>query len=308
MVREATITQEQVNAAADTLRAAGQKPTVRAVRERLGGGSNATVMRLLAVWQGGQVKPTETPPTLPQALQHALLEYVRQAVAEGKVQVDGELVEAQQVNADLVGESERQAAEIEALGKDLEGVQSDRDALAGRLVQLEADLLLTRGEVEQARAAAEVARTELAKAQLRLEAMPRLEADLATMRAELETERAGRVAAEQAAAVTAARLEAESAARTRVDAELQALAKREASASARAVELADQLASERAARQSSEVQRDDLREQLAEVRQLGNQVRSQLEARQTEAAELRGQLAALKSTTEQQSTDGKSRR
>ncbi|WP_455289003.1 DNA-binding protein [Cupriavidus necator] len=36
MGREATITQEQVNAAADGLRAAGQRPTVRAVRERLG--------------------------------------------------------------------------------------------------------------------------------------------------------------------------------------------------------------------------------------------------------------------------------
>ncbi len=272
MAREATITQEQVNGAADALRAAGQKPTVRAVRERLGGGSNATVMRLLAVWQGGQVKPTDTPITLPPALLRALENYVDQVVAEGKVQVKGELVEAQQVNIDLIGESERQAAEIDALGKDLEVAQSERDALAGRLAQLEADLSLARGEVEQARAAAEVARTELAKAQLRLEAMPRLEADLAAARAELESERACRVAAEQVAAVTAARLEAESAARARLDADLQALAKREASAAARAAELADQL---------------------------GSQVRYQLEARQTEAAELREQLAALKSATEQ---------
>ena len=221
MAREASITQEQVNAAADALRAAGAKPTVRAVRERLGNtGSNATVMRLLAVWQGGQVKPAETPITLPAALQRALVDYVGQAVAEGKAELAADLAELQQVNADLAGESERQAAAIEALEGERDAVQSERDAFAGQVKQLEADQVVLRGEVEQERAAAEGARTELAKAQLRLEAMPRLEADLAAVLAELEKERAGRVAAEQAAAVAEARREAADTARVHVEGEL----------------------------------------------------------------------------------------
>ncbi|WP_455285728.1 DNA-binding protein [Cupriavidus necator] len=223
MVREATITQEQVNAAADALRAAGAKPTVRAVRERLGNtGSNATVMKLLAVWQGGQVKPAETPLMLPAALQRALVDYVGQAVAEGKAALAADLAELQQINADLAAESERQAAMIELLEGELEASQRDRDALAGRGRQLEEDLALARGEADQERGAAEGARTELAKAQLRLEAMPRLETELAALRTALQAERDARAVAEQAAAVARATQEGESKALAKAEKDLAA--------------------------------------------------------------------------------------
>jgi chromosome segregation ATPase len=46
------ITQEQVNAAADTLVAAGDKPTVEKIRQTLGTGSPNTVTRMLDVWRG----------------------------------------------------------------------------------------------------------------------------------------------------------------------------------------------------------------------------------------------------------------
>lgn len=221
MAREATITQEQVNAAADSLRAAGTKPTVRAVREKLGNiGGNATVIRLLDVWKAGQVRPVDTPITLPAALQRALVDFVAQAVAEGKADVGAELAELQQVKDDLASESERQALVQTALEEDLEAARRDRDAQAGRARQLEEDLGAARADAEQERAAAEAARTDLAKALLRLEAMPRLESDLRALRAELEREHAGRVAGEQAAAVAAAKLEGEVSARVRLEADL----------------------------------------------------------------------------------------
>lgn len=47
------ITQEQVNTAADTLVAAGDKPTVEKVRAALGTGSPNTVVRMLDTWRGG---------------------------------------------------------------------------------------------------------------------------------------------------------------------------------------------------------------------------------------------------------------
>ncbi|MNS54387.1 Chromosome partition protein Smc [compost metagenome] len=220
MAREATITQEQVNAAADALRADGVKPTVRALRERLGSGSTTTVMRLLAVWQGGQVKQAEAPLTLPAALQRALVDYVGQAVAEGKAALASDLAELQQINADLAAESERQVATIEMLEADLEASRRERDALTGRGLQLEADLALARGEAEQERVAAETTRTELAKAQLRLEAMPRLEEELAALRGALDQERAGRAAAEQAAAVARATQEGEARALAKAEKDL----------------------------------------------------------------------------------------
>lgn len=74
----------------------------------------------------------------------------------------------------------------------------------GKLYQIELDLAAALEEALRERAAAESARTELAKDQLRLEAMPRLEADLATLRETYEAERQTRIAAEQSAAVSAA--------------------------------------------------------------------------------------------------------
>ncbi|AOZ04288.1 hypothetical protein BKK81_33420 (plasmid) [Cupriavidus sp. USMAHM13] len=234
MAREASITQEQVNAAAEALRAAGAKPTVRAVRERLGNiGSQATVMRLLDVWKGQQVPAAEVPVTLPAAFQVALANYVGQAVADGKAALAAELAEQQQISADLALESERLGTTIERLDQDLDIAVREREAVAGRAAQLEVDLGLARGEAEQERLAAEIARTELAKTQLRLEAMPRVEADLQALREALERERAGRVAAEQGAAVAIARLEGEVRERQRIEAELQAVKEREAQADQR---------------------------------------------------------------------------
>jgi hypothetical protein len=45
------ITQEQVSAAADSLVAAGEKPTVERIRAQLGTGSPNTVLRMLEVWR-----------------------------------------------------------------------------------------------------------------------------------------------------------------------------------------------------------------------------------------------------------------
>ena len=47
------ITQEQVNAAADTLVAAGDRPTVEKVRAALGTGSPNTITRMLDIWRSG---------------------------------------------------------------------------------------------------------------------------------------------------------------------------------------------------------------------------------------------------------------
>lgn len=263
MAREANITQEQVNAVADQLRGAGIKPTVRAVRDKLGTGSNATVMKLLESWKATQVKVAEVPVTLPVSLQRALVDYLAQAVAEQKAELGAELAEQKQVNADLAVENERQADDIEAVRAELEAMRTERDSLLGRMVQQEADLRLVRGEVEQERAAAESVRTELAKAQLRLEALPRLESDLATARDELARERKGRASdnererearatAEQQAAVALARLEAAEAGRKRAEEDYIATVQHERAAAEQVRDLTARLAAERLAHVKTE--------------------------------------------------------
>lgn len=208
MAREASITQEQVNATADAIRASGAKPTARAIRDQLGSGSMATILKLFQVWQAGQVKPAAQDVTLPPALTRALVDFIGQEVAGARAGLEAELATAQQSQADLIAESERQASHIEALTNACDELQAERAEMSGRLAVMESDLSAARDAAQAAESAAESARTELAKAQLRLETMPRLQAELDQVRAQLAESQAQAVSAEKQAAVLAARLDA----------------------------------------------------------------------------------------------------
>lgn len=207
MGRDATITQSEVNAVAERLNAAGAKPTARAIREALGSGSLATVLKFLQVWRAGQSRQAESPLALPPALQRSLLEFIAQEVATARLALETELAIAEQTSSDLVAESERQTATLDSQEREIEGLRAECAELRGRLAQLTSDLEAGRAALDEQRLAAQIARTELARQELRLEALPRLEAELVRLQAAREEERAARVAAEQAAAVSAARLE-----------------------------------------------------------------------------------------------------
>jgi chromosome segregation ATPase len=81
------ITQEQVSAAADTLVAAGDKPTVDKIRQALGTGSPNTVSRMLETWRGalatrlGQVLAL---PEVPAEVGQAFAEVWRVAVTHAR--------------------------------------------------------------------------------------------------------------------------------------------------------------------------------------------------------------------------------
>lgn len=209
MGREAIITYEQVAAAADTMKATGNKPTSRAIRERLGNiGSFGTINRHLQAWRAGQERQIASALALPTNLQRSILDFMGQELASAKAVLETDLAEQRQEAADLAAENEHQATDIAEKTEALESLRGDLDTLKGRLIQIQTDLAIAKDSTDRERKAAEDARIELAKARLRLEAMPRLEAELAAMRSELERERQGRVVAEQQAAVLAAKLEA----------------------------------------------------------------------------------------------------
>jgi chromosome segregation ATPase len=207
MARDATISQQDVDAVAEQLRVGGERPTARAVRERLGRGSMATVLRYLRVWQAGQAHPVDSAVALPPALQRALLDFIGQEVLAAKAALEAELTLAQQVNTDLLGESERQAAALEEMDKALEALRYERAEVLGRQAQLATDLAASQEAAEAQRQAAEAARTELATQRVHLDRLPRLEAEIEQLRTALDGERAARVVAEQAVAVAAAKLD-----------------------------------------------------------------------------------------------------
>lgn len=204
MGRKASITPEQVHAVADTIKAEGGSPTLRGVLDRLGSGSMGTVNKHLQQWKAGQVRQAAVELTLPPGLQRALLDFMAAELAATRAPLETEVAELQQTIADLTAENERQLGAIEDQAAELEAMAAEKAAAEGKAAQLAEDLASAKDDAGRAREAAEQARTELAKALLRLEAMPRLEADLAAARAELTQERAGRVSAEQQSAVLAA--------------------------------------------------------------------------------------------------------
>lgn len=207
MAREATITSEGVAAVANRIRAGGGRPTARAVREELGSGSMATVLKHLRVWQADEGRHVAGPAVLPPALQRALVEFIGQEVASATAPLESDLEAAEQANGDLIAESERRALVLEEAEREANLLRTEVAAVKGRLSQVSANLEDSQQAIQVERHAAEVARTELAKAQVRLEVVPDLESELERLRAALEAERNARAAAEQAAAVSGAKLE-----------------------------------------------------------------------------------------------------
>lgn len=135
-------------------------------------------------WQAGQGKAPDTPVVLPAALQRALVDFISQEVASAKLNLEQDLVSAQQAQRDLITGNEGLAAEIEMLQSALEATQGERRQLEGRYAQLTADFSEARQTAEAQRQAAESARTEIAKLQLRMEGVPRLEAEIVKARGE----------------------------------------------------------------------------------------------------------------------------
>ncbi|WP_243048730.1 DNA-binding protein [Dyella sp. RRB7] len=76
------ITQEQVNAAADAILAAGENPTVEKVRAELGTGSPNTITRMLDAWRGQlgeRLRQLSTLPEVPSSVGQAMIELWRLA-------------------------------------------------------------------------------------------------------------------------------------------------------------------------------------------------------------------------------------
>ena len=206
MGRDATVTYEQVAGIADSIQAAGNKPTLRAVREQVGGGSMGTINKLLQEWRATHERRAAVDMTLPPALQRALLDFMGTEIAGARAPLEAEIADHQATTADLATENERQAETIRDLSAQIEGLTADRAGIEGKAAQLAADLATAREEITRERQTAESARVELAKAQLRLEGLPRLESEIAALRTERDQERQGRVQAEQESAVLTARV------------------------------------------------------------------------------------------------------
>lgn len=208
MAREATITFEQVATAADNLKAQGSKASARAVREVLGSGSMATVLKLLQQWQGGQVRQSDViDDTIDPSVLRAISNQIATRVQEATADTTARLADLQAEADAIIIENERQAVELDVQSTELVTLHGQYAELAGRAQQLESESARTAGELVAERRATEVARVELAKAELRLEAVPKIETEIEKNRVELLHARTQSAELHEVAAVAAAKLE-----------------------------------------------------------------------------------------------------
>lgn len=221
------ISYEQVAHAAEALVAEQLKPTLTAVRERLGSGSMNTIHRHLSAWQGQQKPAARKLSDLNPRVLAALGNEISRAADDAVADAEASLAQVMSENAVLASTGEALEAERDALTQELQQVATERDKLAGKAAEQAAEIDRLNTEAERERAELASVRRALAQVELRLEAVPHLERDLNELRAQLAAEQAARVAADRAAAVAEAQRDAADTARMQANERLASAESRE---------------------------------------------------------------------------------
>lgn len=287
------ITFEQVAAAASALTAAGKQPSIRALREQLGGtGSPNTIHRHLVTWREANPIAVVASPALPQSLTVAIAAEIERAGAHASAEVQARLAQALAEVADLAAAGELLEAERDALAEQVGALSSERDTLVGKSTQQAADLVAQAQRIEREQQAAEAARVDFARAQLKAEALAEAgltqTLELDRVRALLEGERTARIAAEQQVAVLAAKLDASTERMTKAEASAELVAKQSQHS-------AQELSNARVHVQSQQIALDAAAREITAAQEAVKEARAEAKKALEEAAELRGAMAVAQS-------------
>ena len=283
------ITYDQVAAVADAIIGEGQQPTINAVRDRIGTGSPNTVHRHLTVWRAARPQATATAPELPTTLTTAIAAEIERAAASARSEVENKLVQAQAEAVELSSVGEALEAERDELFEQVAELTTERDTLAGKAGQQAADIKTQAERIEREQQAAETARVDLAKAQLKIESgterLVEQASEIERLRVALDSESKARIVAEQQAAVLSAKLDSMTDRATKAESRLERVEKQ-------SEQIRQELDN---ARNQARARQSELSAAGRELDAAHNKVReARAEAKQAreEAAELRGKLAA----------------
>ena len=283
------VTYDQVASVADAIIGEGQQPTINAVRDQIGTGSPNTIHKHLTAWRAARPQATLAAPELPTSLTTAIATEIERAAASARAEIENKLVQAQAEAVELSSVGEAIEAERDELFEQVAELTTERDTLAGKAEQQAANIKTQAECIEREQQAAETARVDLAKAQLKIESsaerLVEQTAEIERLRVALNSESKACIAAEQQAAVLSARLDSMTDRATKAESRLERVEKqieqiRQDLDSARNQVQARQSELSAADRELDAAQ-NKVMEASAEVRQ-----------EREEAAELRGKLAA----------------
>jgi DNA repair exonuclease SbcCD ATPase subunit len=207
----ALVTFETVAKAAEILQTTGQRASVRNVIASLGGGSPNAVLAYLGEWKAGRPLVRAADTALNLQITTAITAQMQRVASEAAAAED----RAAAVAGDLqtLSEAHRQGEQqIEALTAARDAAQALGGDLMKQLEDARADAehqqqaAALRDEVAAERLRYEQAASTLAKAEVRLEALPLLQSEIVNLRAALADEQKKRQQAEQMSVVTGTQL------------------------------------------------------------------------------------------------------
>lgn len=203
MARTSNITFGQVAAIADAMKAAGNRPTARAVRERIGSGSMGTIHKLLQQWTGKGTADDEEKETaeLPAHIANALMDFIGTEIATACEPINDELQQAKEAADDIAQDNERLFKDIESLHIELDGLRQERAAAQAQLSATKQDLIEANRDRATLRDDVTQLRIDLDRAQRQLELLANYAPDLATAKTALAESDAKRIEAEKTAAI-----------------------------------------------------------------------------------------------------------
>ena len=186
------ITQDQVNAAADALVAAGDKPTVERIRAQLGTGSPNTVLRMLEVWRGALAQRLldvmqlpDMPPEVGQAATTLWRHALAQAETVARERLASESAALTQAHAALADERTGWAATLENARAKVDDAVQARDQTQIRLDEQQRLIALLERQVSEHVRQSDLHQTQHETLQVDRDALrQRLEAIEATIAAE----------------------------------------------------------------------------------------------------------------------------
>jgi hypothetical protein len=185
MAREAHVTEQQIANVADTLLAAGLKPTSREIRARLGTGSMGTILKGLQKWKNGK-SIGQPQRAVPASLLQAIDVCLAQERAMARAELEQGMADQQAEQDVLILENERQAIEIASLNTLLESLKGMVALNKQRIKHLENALDQTTEAMVTLRESAQSGQIEVAQLTVRLEAMPAMEAELTELRSKVK--------------------------------------------------------------------------------------------------------------------------
>lgn len=214
------ITYSTFAAAADSIEQEGHEPSVRSVRDRLGGGSHTTLMPMLRTWKEARAARDESGIDIDPAIGDLMRAQLVKAMAQASSKAELRAKEAEdafdelakqmaetetQLNASTASLATTQAQLLQHQGL-LQAKEQEMDELKARTAATVAE---ADQRAERERAQAEAVRQELVRASLRLEQVPDLQAALDQSRQLLKASHDDVARAQRSEAVATSRAHAQ---------------------------------------------------------------------------------------------------